>query len=42
MSDEEECAICAEDYHDSNQYICDDCNAELDALQADQLASRWD
>ncbi len=41
-SGEEECAICAEDYHDSDQYICDDCNAELDALQADQLASRWD
>ena len=39
---EEECAICADDYHDSDQYICDDCNAELNALQADQEASRWD
>jgi len=42
MSKEEECAICADDYHDSDQYICDDCNAELNALQADQQASRWD
>ena len=39
---EEECAICAEDYHDSDQYICDDCYRELEALQADQLASWWD
>jgi len=42
MSKEEECAICADDYHDSDQYICDDCYRELEALQADQLASRWD
>ena len=38
----EECAICAEDYHDSDQYICDDCHNELEALKADQLASRYD
>ena len=38
----EECAICAEDYHDSDQYICDDCHKELEALKADQLASRYD
>ena len=42
MSKEEECAICAEDYHDSDQYICADCKRELDDLRADQLASRWD
>jgi len=42
MSNEEECAICADDYHDSDQYICDDCHNELEALQADQQASRWD
>ena len=40
--DDDECAICADDYHDSDQYICDDCKSELDALQADQEASRWD
>lgn len=39
---DEECAICAEDYHDSDQYICSDCSKELDALKADQLASRYD
>jgi len=40
--DGEQCAICADDYHDSDQYICDDCHNELEALQADQEASRWD
>ena len=40
--DDDECAICADDYHDSDQYICDDCKSELDSLQADQEASRWD
>ncbi len=38
-----DCAICVlEDYHDSDQYICDDCYRELESLKADQLASRWD
>jgi uncharacterized Zn ribbon protein len=37
------CAICIlEDYHDSDQFICDDCYRELESLKADQLASRWD
>jgi len=37
------CAICIlDDYHDSDQYICDDCHNELEALKADQMASRWD
>lgn len=40
--DEDKCAICADDYHDSEQYICDDCHNELEALKADQMASRWD
>jgi hypothetical protein len=38
-----DCAICVlEDYHDSEQFICDDCFRELESLKADQLASRWD
>ena len=37
------CAICIlDDYHDSDQFICDDCYRELESLKADQLASRWD
>jgi len=40
---DEKCAICElDDYHDSEQYICDDCYRELESLKADQLASRWD
>ncbi len=39
----EECAICElDDYHDSEQYICDECFRELESLKADQLASGWD
>ena len=42
MSDEK-CAICElDDYHDSEQYICDDCFRELEVLAAEQLASYWD
>ena len=43
MSDEE-CAICIlDDYHDSEQWICDDCWRELEALQAEQCnwIARW-
>jgi len=40
--DDEGCAICADNYHDSDQYICDDCDNELESLKADQEASRWD
>jgi|DEB0MinimDraft_6_1074348.scaffolds.fasta_scaffold00017_14 hypothetical protein len=43
LSVPEKCAICElDDYHDSEQYICDDCHNELEALKADQLASAWD
>lgn len=43
MTNDFDCAICVlEDYHDSDQYICDDCYKELESLKADQLASRWD
>ena len=43
MNDFDLCAICIlEDYHDSDQFICDDCKRELDDLRAEQLASRWD
>ena len=38
----EECAICAEDYHDSDQFVCRDCLRELEVLAAEQSASRWD
>ena len=41
-TDDDGCAICADDYHDSDQWICDDCNNELESLKADQEASRWD
>lgn len=39
----EKCAICElDDYHDSDQYVCDGCLSELESLAAEQSASKWD
>ena len=37
------CAMCElDDYHDSDQYVCDGCLGELEALAAEQSASKYD
>jgi len=43
VSSDEKCAICELDaYHDSDQFVCRECQRELDVLAAEQFASMWD